>query len=142
MNTTRRSICTAAFVIAAAIAPAAQDRGPAPQSWSGVVINSTCTADEAFAQAAKCVANDVAGAALALYDDTTRQLYSLEPQHLAAGHLGDSVVVSGVLVGTAVHVTSLKKHTAIGLAVGRKAPAFSARDQFGRQQTLTTLKGR
>jgi peroxiredoxin len=29
----------------------------------------------------------------------------------------------------------------IGLAVGQKAPAFSVRDQFGRAQTLDTLKG-
>jgi peroxiredoxin len=29
----------------------------------------------------------------------------------------------------------------IGLAVGQKAPAFSIRDQFGRTQTLETLKG-
>jgi len=35
----------------------------------------------------------------------------------------------------------LKLHTSIGLAIGLKAPAFSARDQFGRQQTLETLKG-
>jgi len=29
----------------------------------------------------------------------------------------------------------------IGLAVDQKAPAFSVRDQFGRVQTLDTLKG-
>jgi peroxiredoxin len=29
----------------------------------------------------------------------------------------------------------------VGLAVGQKAPAFSIRDQFGRTQTLDTLKG-
>jgi peroxiredoxin len=29
----------------------------------------------------------------------------------------------------------------IGLAVGQRAPAFSIRDQFGRVQTLDTLKG-
>jgi peroxiredoxin len=29
----------------------------------------------------------------------------------------------------------------IGLAVGQKAPTFSVRDQFGRTQTLDTLKG-
>ena len=28
-----------------------------------------------------------------------------------------------------------------GLAVGRRAPAFSASDQFGRVQTLDTLRG-
>jgi peroxiredoxin len=30
----------------------------------------------------------------------------------------------------------------IGLPVGQKAPAFSARDQLERTQTLDTLKGR
>jgi peroxiredoxin len=29
----------------------------------------------------------------------------------------------------------------LGLAVGQRAPAFSMRDQFGRVQTLETLKG-
>jgi peroxiredoxin len=29
----------------------------------------------------------------------------------------------------------------IGLAVGQKAPAFSLHDQFGRTQTLDSLKG-
>jgi peroxiredoxin len=38
-------------------------------------------------------------------------------------------------------VASLKMHTSIGLEVGQKAPAFSARDQFGEEQTLETLKG-
>jgi peroxiredoxin len=32
-------------------------------------------------------------------------------------------------------------HTSIGLEVGQKAPEFSARDQFGGEQTLETLKG-
>ena len=31
--------------------------------------------------------------------------------------------------------------TSIGLAVGQKAPAFEALDQFGRTQTSETLKG-
>lgn len=29
----------------------------------------------------------------------------------------------------------------IGLAIGQKAPRFALRDQFGRQQTLDSLKG-
>ncbi len=110
-------------------------------SWSGVIINSNCTADEAFAEAAKCTAKDVPGAKLALYDDTIRQVYVLDPQDPATGHLGDSVVVTGTLEGNTIRVTSLKMHTSIGLAVGQKAPDFSARDQFGQQQTLETLKG-
>ena len=73
---------------------------------------------------------------LALYDDTTRQMFVLDPQEPAVGHLGDSVTVSGT--SRAIRFTSRrsKMHTAIGLAVGQKAPAFSARDQFGQEQSL------
>lgn len=81
------------------------------------------------------------GAKLALYDDTTRQIFILDPQDQAIGHLGDSMTVTGTLEGNTVHVATLKMHAAIGLNVGQKAPDFSARDQFGRQQTLETLKG-
>ena len=109
-------------------------------SWSGVIINSGCTADEAFAEADKCTDN-TPGAKLVLYDDTTRQIFSLDPQTQAAGHLGDAVTVRGTLDGTTIHVSSLERLTSIGLSTGQKAPAFSLRDQSGRQQTLDTLKG-
>jgi hypothetical protein len=36
---------------------------------------------------------------------------------------------------------SYQEPPAPGLAVGRHAPAFSASDQFGRVQTLDTLRG-
>ncbi len=120
---------------------AGQPDNARPQSWSGVVINNNCSVDEAFAEAAKCTEKDVPGTTLALYDDTVRQIYKLDPQDLAVGHLGDSVTVSGTLAADAIHVTALKLHTSIGLAVGQKAPAFSARDQFGRERTLASLKG-
>ena len=110
-------------------------------SWSGVIINGNCTPDEAFAEAAKCTEKTVAGGKLVLYDDTRRLLLELDPQTPAAGHLGDSVIVQGALDGNTIHVSSLKPLTGIGLAVGQKAPAFSARDQFGAQQTLDTLRG-
>lgn len=109
-------------------------------AWSGVILNGGCTSDEAFAEAAKCT-EDAPGAKLALYDDTTRQLFTLDPQDKAAGHLGDSVTVRGVLDGKTIRVSSLEVLTAIGLPVGRKAPPFSLPDQFGRQQTLQSLKG-
>jgi hypothetical protein len=109
-------------------------------SWSGVIINSGCTVDEAFAEAAKCT-DKLPGAKLVLYDDTIRQIYDLDPQTQAAGHLGDSVTVRGALEGNTIHVASLEVLTSIGLAVGQKAPAFSARDQFGQKQTLESLKG-
>jgi hypothetical protein len=108
--------------------------------WSGVIINTGCTVDEAFAEAAKCTDN-VPGAKLVLYDDTIRKIYELDPQTQAAGHLGDSVTVEGALDNNTIHAASIKLHTAIGLPVGQKAPNFSARDQFGHEQTLESLKG-
>jgi hypothetical protein len=112
-----------------------------PRSWSGVIINGGCTADEAFAESDKCLEEREPGARLALYDDTLRQIYDLDAQDQAARHFGDSVTVAGTLQGSTIHVTEIKKLTAIGLDVGQKAPAFSSRDQFGREQNLETLKG-
>jgi hypothetical protein len=108
--------------------------------WSGIIINSACTADEAFAEADKCTEN-VQGAKLVLYDDTTREMFNLEPQTPAVGHLGDAVTVSGTLEANTIHVSSLDLLKSIGLPVGQKAPVFAARDQFGREQTLESLKG-
>lgn len=65
--------------------------------WSGIIVNSDCTSDEAFAESVKCTENRGPGAKLALYDDPTRKIYSLEPQDQAAGRLGDSVTVDGDL---------------------------------------------
>jgi hypothetical protein len=109
-------------------------------AWSGVILNSGCTPDDAFAEAAKCT-EDAPGAKLVLYDDTTRQMFALDPQDKAAGHLGDSVTIRGALDGNIIRVSSLELLTAIGLPVGRKAPPFSLRDQFGHEQTLEGLKG-
>ena len=133
--------CPVAFFLVSSLAPAGQNDKANPGSWSGVIINNTCSVDEAFAESAKCTEKDVPGAKLALYDDNVRQIYILDPQNQAIGHLGDSVTVSGTLEGDTLHVTSMEMHTSIGLAVGQKAPAFSARDQFGQEQTLDTLKG-
>jgi len=130
-----------AFFFAFGLTLDGQSENPDSGSWSGVIINSNCSADEAFAEAPKCTEKDVPGAKFVLYDDTTRQMFNLDPQDDAIGHLGDSMTATGTLDGDIIHVTSLKLHTSIGLAIGQKAPAFSARDQFGRQQTLETLKG-
>ena len=130
-----------AWLIGGSLSLLAQDTATAG-SWSGVVINHTCSPDEAFAEAPKCTETGVRGARLALYDDTTRQIFILAPQDQAVGHLGDSVTVSGTVERNTLHVASLKLLTDIGLAVGRKAPAFSTRDQFGQLQDLNTLKGR
>jgi hypothetical protein len=108
-------------------------------SWSGTIVYSSCNADEAFAESPECT-KAAPGAKLSLYDDTNRVMYGLEPQELVAGHLADSVTVHGTLDGATIRVVSIELMS-IGLAVGQKAPAFSARDQFGRTQTLDTLKG-
>ena len=129
-----------AFLIAASAASAGQQSTANPGPWSGIIINSGCTADEAFAEAEKCTDN-VPGAKPVLYDDTTRQIFALEPPTQALGHLGDAVTVRGTLEANTIHVSSLKLLTSIGLPAGQKAPAFSARDQFGRDQTLESLKG-
>jgi hypothetical protein len=134
-------ICGLALLAAAAFVHAQQKTMTGPGSWSGVIINSNCSVDEAFAEAAKCTEKNAPGAKLSLYDDTARLVLNLDPQDQAAGHLGESVTVEGALQGDTIHVTSIRMLTGIGLAVGQKAPAFSARDQFGSQQTLDTLKG-
>jgi len=77
-----------------------------------------------------------------LYDDTTRQIYTLLPQDQATGHLGDSVTVDGALQANVIRVASIKMLTGIGLSVGQMAPDFSISDQFGHRQSLATLKGR
>lgn len=108
-------------------------------SWSGVLVSSACNADEVFAESPECT-KIVPGAKLALYDDTNRVMYGLEPQETVVAHLGDTVTVRGTLEDDTIQMASLQLMS-IGIAVGQKAPAFSVRDQFGRVQTLETLKG-
>jgi hypothetical protein len=81
------------------------------------------------------------GAALALYDDTIRQVYALDPQDQAKGRLGGSVTVQGTLEGSALHVASLRMFSEVGFRAGLKAPEFSTRDQFGKTQTLEPRRG-
>jgi len=50
------------------------------------------------------------------------------------------LTVRGTLDGDTIQIASIELMS-IGLATGQKAPAFSVRDQFGRVQTLDTLKG-
>lgn len=110
-----------------------------PGAWSGVLVSSACNADEAFAESGECMKN-VPGAKFALYDDTNRVMYGLEPQESVTAHLGDTVTVRGTLDEDRIQISSVELMS-IGLAVGQKAPAFSVRDQFGRVQSLDTLKG-
>jgi peroxiredoxin len=129
-----------AILLTATFTLAGQSEGTKTGSWSGVIINASCNADEAFAEAAKCTA-ETPGTALALYDDTIRQVYALDPQDQAKGRLGDSVTVQGTLEASAIHVASIGKFSEVGLHAGQKAPGFSARDQFGKTQSLDTLRG-
>jgi len=133
--------CAAALLCLPQFAAAWQEKNVNPTSWSGVIINSGCTPDEAFAEADKCYEKRGAGGKLALYDDTIRQVYELDAQDQAEKYFGDSVTVDGTLQGNIIHVASMKKLTSIGLEVGQKAPAFTARDQFGRERALASLKG-
>jgi len=129
----------AAFFSTAPLAFAGQNHATNSRSWSGILVSSSCNADEAFNESPECNKN-VPGAKLSLYDDTNRVMYGLEPQKSVVAHLGDTVTVRGTLDGDTIRMASIKLMS-IGLAVGQKAPPFSVRDQFGRVQTLETLKG-
>jgi hypothetical protein len=133
-------LCLVALTSIAPLAVAGQNNTTKSGTWSGVLVSSACNADEAFAESPECMKN-VPGATLALYDDTNRVVYGLEPQTSVTAQLGDPVTVRGKLDDDTIHVASIELMS-IGLAVGQKAPAFSAPDQFGRVQTLDTLKGK
>jgi peroxiredoxin len=137
---TRHRSAALVLLVGAAFTVAGQSEKSNAGSWSGVIINASCNADEAFAEAAKCTAA-TPGAALALYDDTIRQIFALDPQDQAKGHLGDSVTVQGASEGNAIHVAAIKPFSEVGLRAGQKAPDFSAPDQFGQTQTLEILRG-
>ena len=137
--TRRCLVYTVALLFAVTLTLLGQNNPASTGSWSGVIINSTCSVDEAFAESAKCTAASVTGAKLVLYDDTIRQIYTLDPP--ATAGLGDAVMVHGTLDANTIRGASIQPLKSFGLEVGQRAPAFSARDQFGRAQTLETLKG-
>jgi hypothetical protein len=135
----RALYCLAVLFSISSLVIAGQNDVAKPGSWSGVLVTSACNADEAFAESSECF-KIVPGAKVALYDDTNRVMYEIEPQEKITGHLGDAVTVRGTLDEDVIRMTSMGPMT-IGLEVGQKAPAFSLRDQLGRVQTLDTLKG-
>jgi len=118
---------------------AGQNKPDGSRSWSGIIVSSACNADEAFNESPDCT-KEMPGARLALYDDTTRVMYGIEPQSSITAHLGDAVTVWGTLDGETIRMTAIESMS-IGLSVGQKAPTFSLRDQFGQTQTLDSLKG-
>lgn len=109
-------------------------------TWSGILVSSSCNADESFAENPDCT-KEIPGSKLALMDDTNRVMYSLEPQSSIKAHLGDAVSVHGTLNDETIQIASVEPMVSLGLAVGQKAPAFSLRDQYGHTQTLDSLKG-
>ena len=60
-------ILVLALLFVANLAMAQQGSMANSGSWSGVIINSGCTADEAFAEDPKCMAKDVPGTKLVLH---------------------------------------------------------------------------
>jgi hypothetical protein len=137
----RLLVCMVALAGLTYNAQAGQNNVTTQGPWSGIIINSSCTQEQAFAEADECV-KPSPGGSLSFYDDTTRQIFTLDTQGPAIGHLGDAVTVRGTLEGNTLHLASLELLSSIGLPVGQKAPNFSARDQFGHVQTLDTLRGR
>jgi hypothetical protein len=135
----KRLILGAAVFVSTGALAAAQSGTSKPGAWSGTLVSSACNADEAFAEVPDCY-KSVAGAKMALLDDTDRVMYELDPQESVTAHLGDSVTVRGTLDLPTIHVASVELMS-IGLAVGQKAPAFSLHDEFGHVQTLDSLKG-
>ena len=120
----------------ASLPVAAQNSARNSRSWSGILVSSSCNADEAFFESPECN-KVVPGAKLSLYDDTNRVMYDLRPQDKIVFHTGDTVTVRGTLDGDVIRIASIEPMS-IGLALGQKAPPFAVRDQFGRVETLET----
>ena len=57
---------------------AGQNTATKTRAWTGVLVTIACNADEAFNESPECF--KLPGAKIALYDDTNRVMYDLEPQ--------------------------------------------------------------
>ena len=64
-------------------------------SWSGIIINGGCTADEAFAESDKCFERRGSQSRLTLYDDTIRQVFDLDAQDQAERYLLKGLELAG-----------------------------------------------
>ena len=137
----RRSALAAAltliFVTTAGLE--AQNAPDNSASWSGVLISSACNIDEAFAESAKCTA-EAPGATLALYDDTIRQIYTLEPQSQVTGHLGDSVTVRGTLENGTIHSSSIARATSTKPLPSRRSARPRPPAQHWRCMTIRSAR--
>src|ERR1700682_3019551 len=96
----------------ASLTVAAETSARNSRSWSGILVSSSCNADEAFFESPECN-KVVKGAKLSLYDDTNRVMYGLEPQEKVGFHLGNIVTVRGKLDGDVIRVAS-REALAIG----------------------------
>jgi hypothetical protein len=137
----RFSIQFLAGLFGAAACAAAWQSKVSTGTWSGIIINGGCTADEAFAESGKCFERRGSESRLELYDDTIRQVFDLDAQDRAARYFGESVTVEGTLHNNAIQVSTIGKLTSIGLEPGQSAPGFSLPDQFGRLQDRNALNG-
>src|SRR5260370_17315122 len=118
----------------ASLPVAAQNSARNSGSWYGILLVSSCNADEAFFESPECN-KVVPGAKLSLYDDTNRVMYDLRPQDKIAFHPGDTVTVRGTLDGDVILIASIEPMS-IRLALGHKPPPFPAPDHFARVETL------
>src|SRR4030081_157556 len=103
--------CIASFTVAA------DNSARNSRSWSGILVSSSCNADEAFFESPECN-KVVPGAKLSLYDDTNRVMYALSPQAKIAFHTRDTVTVRGKLDGDVIRIASIEP-MAIGTSVGK-----------------------
>jgi len=103
----RLMLFAAAVLFAGGLSLAGQDAAKSG-SWSGIVTNDKCGAKDASEKGAACTKGCVArGGKLALYDESSKKVYVLDPQDKATGHEGHSVTVKGTVDGDTIHVTSL-----------------------------------
>jgi hypothetical protein len=103
----RLLMCTAALLFVAGLTLGSQDT----MKWTGVITNDMCGKKDANAAGAQCTKDCVGkhGAKLALYDESSKKLYVLDPQDKVTGHEGHTVTVEGTLDSDSntIHVSSL-----------------------------------
>ena len=113
----RAWICAVTLLFVASLALAWQGGTTKSKSWSGYVTDTMCGAKGASAAHADCAKTCVKehGAKFALYDESTKKVYVLDPQEKAAEHAGHEVTVQGTLEGDTIHLTSISMKPAKGM---------------------------
>lgn len=110
-------ICMVTLLFVAGLTRAGQSETPKSKSWSGYVTDTMCGAKGASADHADCATKCVKehGAKFALYDESTKKVYVLDPQEKVAEHAGHEVTVEGTLEGDTIHLTSISMKPAKGM---------------------------